>query len=89
MPTKKKKHPTLAQVRAIYEGGRRAYVSSYAMMVNDIFSGMEAPAKKAGIQVFYDVNWFHEMGGHIRAHRSWDALTDAQRNRIIQAVKDR
>lgn len=89
MATKKKarKSPTLAQARAIYEGGRRAYSNSYAMMVDDILSGMKAPAKKARVQVFCDVDWFHEMGKHIRAHRRWESLTDEQHQDIHEALK--
>lgn len=84
-----KKKLTIAQAKAIYEGGRRAYASSYAMMVDDIFEGMQAPAKRAGVKVFYDVPWFYEMARQIRAHNSWERLSDRTRQDIHRALNDR
>lgn len=89
MATKKKarKSPTLSQARAIYEGGRRGYANSYAMMVDDIFEGMKAPAKKAGVTVFFDVDWFHLMARNIRAHRRWETIPENVRRDIHEALK--
>lgn len=91
MATKKKtrKSPTLSQAKAIYEGGRRAYANSYAMMVDDILEGMKAPAKKAGVSVFCDVDWFHLMARNIRAHRRWETLAESVRQDIHEALKRR
>lgn len=92
MATKKKSSTksrsiTLTQAKAIYEGARKSYVNSYAMMVDDIFEGAKAPAKRAGLQVFYDVNWFHLVARGVRAHRSWSSLDESVRTEIRDAMR--
>lgn len=91
-PAKKKstrtKRPTMAQARAIYEGGKRSYATSYAMLIDDVVEGMRAPAKKAGRQVFFDVRWFQLMAPRIRARRSWDSLEDRVKQEMLEALRD-
>lgn len=84
----KKKSPTLAQTRAIYNAGLQSYQASYAMMVDDIMDGMRAPAKKAGRTPFYDVSWFQEMARFIRAHRSWESLGEDVQQRLHNALRE-
>ena len=82
------KRPTMSQAKAIYEGGRRSYVESYAMLIDDVIEGMREPAKKAGRTPFFDVRWFQLMAPRIRAHKSWDALEDTVKEDILEALRD-
>lgn len=83
----KKKRPTLAQTKAIYNAGLRSYRDWYAMMVDDIMYGVKAPAKRAGVYAYYDSPWFLEMSRHIRAFTAWEMLTEDQRSSIHELLK--
>jgi len=82
-----KKKPTAAQVRAIYNGGLKAYGESYAMMVDDILYGMVAPCKKASVSLVTDVEWFYLMSRKIRNFVVWDRLPETDQLEIVNAVQ--
>ena len=77
------------QVRAIYDSAKRAYDESYAMMIDDAFSGAQRVATKYGVEVLYDVDWFKAMFRFIKAHKRWEDLSTQAKIDLVQSINTR
>lgn len=80
------KHLTEEQVKKIYFAAKCKYSSSYAMMIDDAFSGAEPAAAKHGIWTCYDSRWFSLMMRHIRSHQRWENISKDARRDIVEAL---
>lgn len=79
---------TTPQIRSLYEAGRKSYITGYASTVDDVIAGMTPVAKRLGIRVFCDVDWFRFMLSGIRNYRTWEHLSEESRDRIISLTKE-
>jgi len=82
------KSVSMTVLEKIYRAAKSSYSSSYAMMIDDARAGAQSVAKRHGINVFYDSEWFQIMFSNIKAHRTWDKIDKFQKQEMLDSINE-